>query len=484
MIMKIAKLKDGLNSLSIKWKIFFYLTLFCGFLLSLLWLFQIVFLDSFYENIKTREIKESAIYISQNIDADDLEELVYAISSESELSIEIMSKNGSPMYSSRVIKESIIDKMAISDKLQLYQDTKSSGGELLNSYTIMGPNDGNRRPPETIVYSKIVNDKFGNELIVFANATISPVSATVDTLMAQLYYITGFMIGFSILLAFFLAKKISRPIESINEAAKTLALGNYNADFEVQGYREINELSSTLSYAATELSKVDSLRSELIANISHDLRTPLTLIGGYAEAMRDLPGENTPENAQIIIDETKRLGTLVNDVLDTSKYRSGQQALNFTQFNLTKKLKEVIDRLNELLKSEGYSIDFKFDEKVDVRADETRISQAFYNLLINAINYTGDDKKVLVTQTRFKDSVRVSISDSGEGISAENLPHIWDRYYKIDKTHKRPVTGTGLGLSIVKSIIDSHGGEYGVESEVGGGSTFWFSLGTGQKREP
>jgi signal transduction histidine kinase len=228
---------------------------------------------------------------------------------------------------------------------------------------------------------------------------------------------------------------------------------------------------------------VELLRQELIANISHDLRTPLTLISGYAEAMRDLPDENNSENAQIIVDETKRLTTLVNDVMDISKLQTGNISIHRQPYNLTASLGDSINRMNKLMEMDGYQIDFITDREIILAADETRISQAFYNLLTNAINYTGEDKKITVTQTIFPnpaddlaDWVKIAVADSGEGIAEEDLPYIWDRYYKVDKTHKRAVTGTGLGLSIVKSILDMHHGEYGVNSQINEGSVFWFTL--------
>jgi signal transduction histidine kinase len=269
---------------------------------------------------------------------------------------------------------------------------------------------------------------------------------------------------------------VSNPIEKINDSAKVLSRGNYNVSFDGSGYKEIRELSDTLNYASKELSKVEGLRKELIANVSHDLRTPLTLIGGYAEAMRDLPDENTSENAQIIIDETNRLTTLVNDMLDISKLQSNMQVLNISLFNLTDSLKKSISNMCELLKKDGYTIDFVFNEDVIIEGDESKISQAFYNLLINAVNYSGADKKIKISQILKKDSVKIEVSDTGEGIPEKDLPYIWDRYYKSDKSHKRALTGTGLGLSIVKSIIYMHNGSYGVESKEGDGSTFWFEL--------
>jgi signal transduction histidine kinase len=288
------------------------------------------------------------------------------------------------------------------------------------------------------------------------------------------------MIVFSVILALILSKWISRPIEAINSSAKVLATGDYSTTFTGGGYKEITELSDTLNYTAKELSQVERLRQELIANISHDLRTPLTLISGYAEAMRDLPDENTPENAQIIVEETRRLTTLVNDVMDISKYQSGNYAIQMQAFNLTQSLSGTIGRMNKLLEKDGYQILFEPELQITVIGDETRISQAFYNLLINAINYTGSNQQVKVVQSLIteKDTtyVKIEIQDSGEGIEQEDLPYIWERYYKVDKTHKRAVTGTGLGLSIVSSIIEMHEGQYGVDSIVGQGSSFWFSL--------
>ena len=255
-----------------------------------------------------------------------------------------------------------------------------------------------------------------------------------------------------------------------------MAKGKYDITFPNNGYREIAELGDTLNYAATELSKTEELRRELIANVSHDLRTPLTMITGYGEVMRDLPGENTPENVQIIIDEAKRLTDLVNDMLDISKLQSGTQTLKLERFSLTETIQDTMLRYHKLTEHDGYQISFLYRENVFVTADQLRISQVVYNLINNAIVYTGEDKKIEVSQTVYDDKVRISVTDTGEGIEQDMLPLIWDRYYKVDKTHKRAVVGTGLGLSIVKSTVELHGGTCGVTSQKGVGSTFWFEL--------
>lgn len=488
--MKISKLKENHNNISIKWKIFIYLIGFCGLLLVLLWLFQVIFLDSFYKRIKIKEVKNSANIIMKNMENKDLQELVERISASNEVCIEILSEKGMELYSADMLPDCMIHKMPIHDKMKLLSETMKNGGELLGSYNrhsfrdesydknkfigrVPMPDIG---PKETIVYSKIMTDQEENTIIILINTVISPVDATVKTLRVQLYYITGFMILFSVVLALLMAKKISKPIEIINHSAKILATGQYDILFNSSGYKEINELSNTLTFTAEELSKVEHLRKELIANISHDLRTPLTLIGGYAEAMRDLPNESTPENAQIIIDETERLATLVNDVLDLSKLQSGIKQLNLVEFNFTCQLRKVANRIQELVKKDGYSIKFIYDEEINIWADEIQISQVFYNLVMNAITYTGLDKVVVVRQLVSESQVKIEVIDTGEGIPEEDLPYIWDRYYKMDQNHKRAVKGTGLGLSIVKSIIEMHQGECGVISKVSEGSVFWFSL--------
>lgn len=488
--MSLEKMKKNFNNMSIKGKVFLYLIGFCSILLILLWCFQIIFLDKFYKNIKIREVKNSAIEIAKHINKDDLEEAVEDLASHNDLCIEIISSNGTRIKSAEGSNQCIIHRIPQFEKVKFFVEAEEKGGEMLEYYDSNKPKENiyekdkvmikeknkDKEAPKTIIYSKIVKDKEGQQYAIIVNSMISPVDATVQTLRVQLYYITVAMILFSILLALAIAKRVSKPIENINKSAKTLAAGDYGVKFYGSGYKEINELSDTLNYAAVELAKVDGLRKELIANVSHDLRTPLTLIGGYAEVMRDIPNENNSENAQIIIDESKRLTTLVNDMLDISKIQAGVQKVDMKEFNLTEALNEVINRMSELVKKDGYNIKFSYDKEVRVKADEPKICQAFYNLVINAINYTGNDKSVEIIQVLKNNMVEIQVKDRGIGISEESLPYIWERYYKVDKTHKRPITGTGLGLSIVKSIIELHGGQYGVNSKINEGSTFWFRL--------
>ena len=255
-----------------------------------------------------------------------------------------------------------------------------------------------------------------------------------------------------------------------------MAKGNFDVKFEGNDYREIYELSETLNNTAKELGRADEMKHDLIANVSHDLRTPLTMITAYSEIMRDIPGENTPENVQVVIDEANRLTTLVNDLLNLSKIQAGVASLETKDYDLTESINGVVERNAKLLEPYGYKVAFEYDRHVYVNADEFKIYQVIYNLLGNAVNYTGEDKRVTISQKVIDDKVRIEVIDTGEGIEPDKLSYVWDRYYKVDKTHKRAVIGTGLGLSIVKNILELHNAKYGVNSQVGKGSTFWFEM--------
>ena len=280
---------------------------------------------------------------------------------------------------------------------------------------------------------------------------------------------TGFM-------GFIMARSISEPIIETNLAARELSRSRYTRPPHSGGYREIAQLNDTLVRAAEDLNKVEDLQRELIANISHDLRTPLTMIQGYAEAMRDIPDEVTPENMQIIIDETERLSTMVSEVLDFSRLRSGTLEMNRTDFNLTRLIRGITDRVSKMTAAEGYTILFDPEEDLWVTADSGRISQVVYNLLGNALTYTGEDKTVTIAQARKGRQARITISDTGEGISREELPLIWDRYYRSRENHRRSVLGSGLGLNICRGILENHQADYGADSTPGRGTTFWFCL--------
>jgi len=424
-----------MDKIKLQWRIFSFLLGFCAFLLIVLWLMQTVFLNSMYKMIRRQEMEQAITMVERSINSPNLQNVLVELEDSKEIFVTITGDRPSPRRK--------------------------------------GPES---RPKMEITQVKEFVLENGQTISLTFNAIITPVNATVTTLKLQLYIITSIMIILSVFLALLIAKKVSKPIVDTNKSAKALAAGNYDINFDGHGFLEIKELSDTLNTAATELAKVENLRRELMFNISHDLRTPLALIFSYAEMMHDFPNEISSEQTQIIMDETKRLSSLVNDVMDVSRLETGTMELNKRTYCITISIEQTIERVAELVRKDGYKLCFKHQENIYVNADDIKITQAFYNLLINAIHYSVLDKDIIIRQILHNGLVRIEIEDHGSGIASENLPYIWDRYYKIDKNHKRGITGTGLGLSIVKKIISLHGGSYGVESIQGKGSVFWFQL--------
>lgn len=461
----------------LQWKIFRYLLLFSAVLLLLLWLFQVVFLNEFYQKIKINELKTTASAIEKNINQKDLRNILRSFSKHRDISIELLTNNGSSLYSYKIGRDFALEQMSAIEKLELLLKAQKQGGEYITSFSERPAYvDFQERVAVSMLMAKIIPTENGESLGLLIGAPISPIDATVGTLRRQFYYIAAFMLCFSILLALMITKKVSAPIEQLSSKAKLLAHGDYNVHFDASGYLEIKELSDTLNEMTLELSKVENLRRELIANISHDLRTPLTLITGYAEIMRDIPGENNAENVEVIIEESKRLSSLVSDILDLSVLQAESDTLHLNPYPLSENIRTIVHRLNEFLRNDGYHIRYESGPEVFVLADADKLSQIIYNLLINAVNYTGENKQIDITCVRSEHEVRIAVRDYGEGIDPDMLPHIWDRYYKADKNHKRPVAGTGLGLSIVKTLVEKHHGVCGVDSTIGEGSTFWFTL--------
>ena len=273
--------------------------------------------------------------------------------------------------------------------------------------------------------------------------------------------------------------KITKPIREITSKAKGLGQGGYNIKFPKNGITEIDTLSVTLEDVQKELSKNDEIKRDLMANVSHDLKTPLTMIKAYAEMIRDISYKNPKEmneHLNVIMEESDRLTILVNDILELSKTQSEVNMYNYEEYDLIKEIKKIVKRYKLMEDLEEYKFILDMPKKAIVKADKNKINQVIYNLLNNAINYTGDDKLVKINVLKKDDSYLVEIIDTGKGIKKEELPFIWDKYYKNEKKHKRNKVGTGLGLSIVKEILNKHNFEYGVSSKIGKGSIFYFKI--------
>lgn len=471
---KTKKAKRTKEERTLRTTIWLHFAAFTVVILMLLWFFQVFSIDAYYEYSNRRKIRETAAQIITEFDAQKpraisslVEELAY---------INTMSIAVTDWYGNAIARADYSGGYSIVTneqgfRLFEYRNNlaKSTGGYILDTIT------NERFGTVELVYGQIIGY---TNYIIFINAPLEPIGPTVDILMEQLFYIFPLVLVAALWVSLLLSKRISSPFTHITESANKLASGDYSTRFEGGSYTEINRLSDTLNYAAEEISKVDALRNDLIANVSHDLRTPLTMIKAYAEMVRDLSGNNPEkrnEHLGVIIDEADRLSALVSSMLELSKLQSKTIEMSMSDFSLDRFMTSILSRYRLLGEQNGFEFIYESDGDVTVHGDEQKLEQVMFNFINNAVNYSGDSRKIIVRTTSNQKAVKVEVIDFGMGIAKEKLPMIFDRYYRDERT-KRDIVGTGLGLSIVKEILKLHNTRFGVQSELGKGSIFWFEI--------
>ncbi|MGN0667170.1 MAG: sensor histidine kinase [Huintestinicola sp.] len=474
---KKERLKRSVRSL--RFTVWIYFAIFITSIMVLIWISFIFSLEATYRTQKTNDIAEIAKFILTEWSGEDFTtRSLDRIAHDNDMCILIQDKYGLTVYSYDVMA-----KNCLIHGTDSYINLSEYRKEALQS-------------PTGIYYAEVTNKRFNNNTLlftmligsadqpygyIFLTTSLQPLDSTVSIIKIQMLQvsISILILGFGI--SIFLSRLISTPIIRITRSAEKLAQGDYNVEFNGRGYTETEKLADTLNYASTEITKIDTMRRDLMANISHDLRTPLTMVKAYAEMIRDLSGddpEKRGEHLDIIIQESDRLAALVNDIMDLTKLENGANELNLTTFCINERLEDIMQRYVLLSERDGYKFYLStglHDEKVYGTADMIKFDQVIYNLVNNAVNYTGQDKEIYVTMIADSRNIRISVTDCGDGIDEELMPLIFDRYYRAEK-HKREVVGTGLGLSIVKQILILHGFRFGVQSEKGVGSSFWFEM--------
>lgn len=454
--------------------IWIYFAMFTVAMLMFLWVFQVVSLDKYYEFSVKRNVTMASSMITQSFDRSDptaVASLVEDIAYKNKMTIAVTDRNG--------------NVITVSDFMGNFSVITSDQGFRLFEYrnkiltsstsTIMETIVNERFETTEILYGALIPQ---TTYMIFINATFEPIDSTVDIIKDQFVYISALLLFAALWVSLLLSKNLSKPIVQITKSASRMAKGDYAANFEGNSYAEINELAETLNYAATEISKVDTLRNDLIANVSHDLRTPLTMIKAYAEMIRDLSGdkpEKRNEHLGVIIEETDRLSALVSNMLELSKLQSGTMNIEYGRFSLADFVESVLSRYQHLSEMDGFEFSYESDGDCICYGDRAKLEQVMFNFVNNAINYSGESKKIIIRTHILPYTVRIEVVDFGKGIEKDKLPLIFDRYYRGDRT-KRDVVGSGLGLSIVKEILRLHKTKYGVQSEVDKGSTFWFEV--------
>lgn len=432
-----------INKLNTKLIINFLILIFI--LVLSIWFFQIFLLNSSYKLFRKNDIKNSFNQINDIKDVKKLEK----IENTNDSYIYVYDNSRNLVYESnnllpRGVEKEIISVILLSNFKQIDKDIYLT--RLDSNYNL---------------YGNIIDDYF----VIFVSR-LDPIESTTSIMSRQLIYVTIISIIISIIISLRLSKRLSLPIKNINDKSKELGKGNFDIEFNEDEYLEVKELSITLNETTKRLKEKDKLQKEIISNVSHDLKTPLTIIKGYAEVIKDVKGNKKDRDIKLnnIINEVDNLNSMINNLLETSKLELDTY-LELNNTDISKIVDKVINRLDKIIMDKNIII--KYDKhKLMSNVDKNKIEQVIYNLLINAINHVGKDNTIIININ----NNTLEIINHGKGI--EDTTHIFDKFYT---THNSK-TSNGLGLYIVKTILDKHNIKYGVDSIKNEFTKFWINF--------
>ena len=454
----------NVNVYSLNFNIWFYMVMCILIALSLVLCMEIFVIRSNNSVISRQQLRSQAERFVEICKSEDYENVLVKETFSGDVKLALFDVKGGVLWST--------DDFYKSDIFLTHQAKISASTEPLSGVDV---SEGKR----VAWYGVRFRQGSGNaekDVYVYAALDVGFRNTMVRSLIIQRVLFSVLVFAIALVACWFIARRLMRPITDVSGNARQVADGIKDISFEKSGYTEIDRLSDNLSLTAAQLAETEELKNELIANVSHDLKTPLTLIRSYAEMIRDLSGDNKEkrtDHCNVIISEADRLTALVCDLVDLSKLNSDANQLRLSDFDLG-------ECVEETMKSFASLTDFVFDVDIDknaiVFADRNKIRQVVYNLVGNAVNYSGEDKYVRVSVKRTGGSVRTDVIDHGCGIASEDIDKVWDRYYRTNRGHKREIKGSGLGLSIVKGILTAHNARFGVESTYGEGSDFYFTM--------
>lgn len=465
--------KKKLDIQSIKTTTMLYFMFFAFIIITVIWCLQDFFINNYYESMRYSEslrtatalesqYKERSSSFDKYASETALSNGIY-IRVEDSTNVTVYGGTASFSYS---MAEFSSDVRRIKSKL--------SNTPLDSVSLVLNNADNNKR----LIYASSIPG-MGGEATIIIISPLYPNTATVSIVRNMLVYISLIVTVLAVSLSLYLSRKISAPIEGLTVSASELGRGNYHVRFNGGNFTETKELAKTLSKASYEMEKTEFYQREIVANVSHDLKTPLTMIRSYAEMIHDISGDNPAkrnEHLGVIISETDRLNKLVTEMMTVSKLQSNQIELNKETVNIVELAKSSFNSFKVLSDQDGFELKFKPCKDCYVYGDKDKLLQVMNNFISNAVKYSGDNKFVSVELKRSAKKVTVHVIDHGVGIPKEELSHVWDRYYRTSANHQRNIEGTGIGLSIVKGILTLHNADYGVESTEGQGSDFWFSM--------
>ncbi len=332
-------------------------------------------------------------------------------------------------------------------------------------------------------YAIPIPDAINPECVIFACTPLSYTAGIVGSLNRMILMASMWVMIAALIASYFISERIVRPIRSISRAAKSFAAGHFDVRVPVIGDSEISELAMAFNNMASSLATLEETRSTFLANVSHDLRTPMTTISGYIDGILDgaIPPEKQSYYLEIVASEVRRLSRLVSSLLDISRIEAGERKFNMQPFDICEMARQVLISFETRIEQKRLDVSFECDnDREYVVADKDAIHQILYNICDNAVKFSREGGKYTVSITEKEKKIYVSVYNEGEGIASEDLPHIFDRFYKADKSRGKDKTGVGLGMYIAKTIIDAHNETITVNSKQGQYCEFVFTL----KRAP
>ena len=471
---------------SFGFRLWLYFIIFTAIIFTVLWLLQTVFLQSFYNEMVVRNTRAAAETIIVSSSDENIDGLIDEIAHNNSVLVYITDTSGELLYSSDEfsgIRKRNSDSDILKDKHAekrrgSYRFLPDEYDEFLEEVSSSTDSRVEIRNDNYYVCGSYI-DYYGSDeqAVLYVGAVIDAVGASVTVISMQLVWVTALSVIVGFILSWFIAKRFSSPVAELSEKAKKLGEKDYKTGYKKGVCTELDELGDTLDRTNEKLNESREFQMELLANVSHDLRTPITMIKGYAEMIRDISWEDEKqcsEDVTVIIRESDRLTALVNEIMEYSELRSAGIKSDAERLDLSSLVRGAASSFETLKKPEGIKVEKEIEDGVFITGNSGRLERALYNLMDNAARHTGDSKKIKVSLSSEGNKARISVEDFGKGIPKEELPHIWDRYYTSRMRQGKGVSG--LGLAIVKQIAEMHGGKCSALSEEGKGSVFVIEL--------
>lgn len=493
------KIKDKLKSVRIR--LFLTLCIVTAIIIVFLVIINNVVLESFYlyskiKNVQYAHTRINELYNDTSIDKQTLEEEISRIAIKNDFDILIKNNNNSYLYSSNKDLYNAINK--IND--MIYNKNTDVSNVIISNGNVKIVKIIDQRSSINYIFLTATLD---NGYLLYIRIPIASIQESVRISNNLLILIGGFTILIAGIFASFISKKFTEPILELNDIAKNMSKLDFSKKYKIKDTDdEINNLGKSINTMSDKLettikqlrntnfelekdieekSQIDEMRKQFISDVSHELKTPIALIQGYAEGLIEnvnSDDESRKFYAEVILDESNKMDKLVKQLLELMKLEYGKREFNNKEFDIVELINEVIRKCNVMLEERKIEVEFKEKEPVYVTADEFYIDQVVTNYFTNAIKHAEEvdgKKQIEITITNIDDKVRISIFNTGSHISEENMERIWKRFYKVDSSRNREDGGTGIGLALVKAIMNNYENNFGVVNKENG-VEFYFEL--------